>query len=97
MGELEQLQRMLARTWERMQCRPKSERGHCGAHCRSRGGAPCLAPPVWDKLKDQPRNGRCRMHGGLSTGARTEEGRARQAAGTREYWIRIRRARAVHQ
>jgi hypothetical protein len=27
-----------------------------------------------------PRNGRCRMHGGLSTGPKTPEGKARVAA-----------------
>jgi hypothetical protein len=42
----------------------------CGA--RSRSGCPCRAPAMV--------NGRCRMHGGASTGARTEAGRARIAA-----------------
>jgi hypothetical protein len=47
----------------------------CGAHTR-RTGCPCRAPAM--------RNGRCRMHGGKSTGPRTEEGRARiRAARTR--------------
>lgn len=54
---------------------PKRERPRCGARCRT--GAPCRAPAVWDAESNEPRNGRCRMHGGLSTGARTEEGRAR--------------------
>jgi hypothetical protein len=46
----------------------------CGA--RTRMGCPCRAPAM--------RNGRCRMHGGKSTGPRTEEGRARiRAARTR--------------
>jgi hypothetical protein len=39
----------------------------CGA--RTRKGPPCVAPA-------RP-NGRCRMHGGLSTGPRTPEGRQR--------------------
>lgn len=39
----------------------------CGA--RTRKGAPC-------KRTDVYRNGRCRHHGGLSTGPRTDEGRA---------------------
>ncbi len=34
----------------------------CGARARTRGGAPCLGPAM--------PNGRCRMHGGASTGAR---------------------------
>jgi hypothetical protein len=41
----------------------------CGAKARSRGGQPCLQPAM--------KNGRCRFHGGLSTGAKTPEGRAR--------------------
>ena len=40
----------------------------CGARSK-RGGQPCRAPAM--------RNGRCRLHGGLSTGPRTPEGLAR--------------------
>ena len=54
-------------------------REKCGA--RTRAGAPCKAPAVWDPVALRPRNGRCRMHGGLSTGAKTPEGKARQRAG----------------
>jgi hypothetical protein len=39
----------------------------CGA--KTRAGAPCRAAAM--------PNGRCRMHGGPSTGPRTEEGKAR--------------------
>jgi len=39
----------------------------CGAHARSTG-EPCKAKAMT--------NGRCRNHGGLSTGAKTEEGKA---------------------
>lgn len=44
----------------------------CGARTK-RAGTPCRAPAM--------RNGRCRMHGGLSTGPRTAEGleRSRRA------------------
>ena len=42
----------------------------CGA--RTRGGAPCGAVPM--------ANGRCRIHGGTSTGPRTMEGMARMIA-----------------
>lgn len=49
----------------------------CGARCRTRGHAPCRNPAM--------PNGRCRMHGGKSTGARTEVGRER-----------CRRARYIH-
>ena len=53
----------------------------CGARCRD--GHPCAAPAVWCAATRRPRNGRCRVHGGLSTGPRTVEGRARVAAATR--------------
>ena len=39
----------------------------CGA--KTRGGTPCAAPAMG--------NGRCRLHGGKSTGPRTAEGLAR--------------------
>ena len=39
----------------------------CGA--KNRKGLPCQCPAM--------KNGRCRLHGGLSTGAKTPEGRAR--------------------
>jgi hypothetical protein len=58
----------------------KTERKHrkrCGARCRTKGGDPCQAPAVWDKARDRPRNGRCKLHGGLSTGAKTVEGWAK--------------------
>lgn len=42
----------------------------CGA--RNRAGNPCRAPAM--------KNGRCRLHGGKSTGAKTAEGRARISA-----------------
>lgn len=55
----------------------------CGAHARTTG-APCRA-------KALP-NGRCKLHGGMSTGPKTPEGRqaigaatkARMAAGQRQ-------------
>lgn len=45
---------------------PKHDRPRCGA--RNRKGIPYQAREGWDKAQDRPRNGRCRMHGGLSTG-----------------------------
>lgn len=51
----------------------RSERGVCRA--KTRRGTSCQAPPVWNKLQDKARNGRCKLHGGLSTGPRTEAGR----------------------
>lgn len=42
----------------------------CGAKARSNGGRPCRK---WSMP-----NGRCYLHGGRSTGARTVEGKLRQ-------------------
>jgi hypothetical protein len=42
----------------------------CGA--KTRAGTPC-------KRKDLYTNGRCRLHGGLSTGPKTKEGKRRSA------------------
>lgn len=62
---------------------PKQERPKCGA--KTRTGRPCMAPVVWDKEHDKPRNGRCRMHGGLSTGAKSVEGRIRSLANLKQF------------
>ena len=59
----------------------KRDRPRCGAKTRS--GRPCMAPAVWDHQHKRPRNGRCRIHGGLSTGPRTAEGKARIAEALR--------------
>jgi hypothetical protein len=53
-------------------------RATCGARLPT--GDLCRLPPLLDPRTGLPRNGRCRMHGGASTGARTPEGRARQLA-----------------
>lgn len=62
----------------------KAERPRCGAKTRS--GTICRALAVWDKAAAAPRNGRCRLHGGLSTGPRTQEGRQRIAAAQHKRW-----------
>jgi hypothetical protein len=49
----------------------------CGA--RTRSGAPCRAKGIG-------RGGRCENHGGMSTGAKTAEGRQRIREGVRRYW-----------
>jgi len=54
----------------------------CGA--KTRKGTPC-------KRKDLYRNGRCKLHGGLSTGPRTEEGKAKVALNGRCPKLRSRR------
>lgn len=50
----------------------------CGAHTRA--GGPCRQPAL--------ANGRCRLHGGTSTGPRTEAGKAatRAAHTTHGFW-----------
>ena len=50
---------------------PKWPGQRCGA--KTRRGTPCQRPA--NKL-----NGRCRLHGGASSGPRTEQGRAKIAA-----------------
>jgi hypothetical protein len=64
----------------------------CGAHTRAGG---CCRQPAMA-------NGRCRLHGGLSTGPRTAEGRARCARARRIHgfysaeMVALRRAAAAH-
>ena len=53
-------------------------RQRCGATTRS--GNPCQAPTVRGKV-------RCKLHGGLSTGPKTEAGRARVRDGYRRALI----------
>ena len=57
----------------------------CGA--RTRGGGSCRTPGM--------RNGRCRMHGGASTGPRTPEGLARCTAAVTKHGGRNAAARAL--
>ena len=59
----------------------------CGA--RTRKGRPCRMKPAG------LRNDRCRLHGGLSTGPKTPEGRARIAEAQRRRWARWRAARVL--
>ena len=54
----------------------------CGA--KTRKGTACQNPPLTGKV-------RCRLHGGLSTGPKTPEGKARIAAA---HWKHGRRSRA---
>jgi hypothetical protein len=58
----------------------------CGATCK-RTGQPCRGPAM--------RNGRCRMHGGASTGPRTPEGRERCRAAPWKHGGRASEARAA--
>jgi len=58
-----------------------AQRQTCGA--RTRKGAPCRARAINGK-------GRCKFHGGMSTGPRTPEGRARIAEAQRKRWDKLR-------
>ena len=58
----------------------------CGAH-RKYDGQPCQA-------KALP-NGRCKLHGGMSTGPKTAEGRARIVASMTARWAGKRLANAT--
>ena len=62
------------------------QRARCGAFARSTG-CPCQAQSL--------RNGRCKNHGGLSTGPRTPEGRKAVAEATRQRMASGQRKRAV--
>lgn len=62
-----------------------SRRRICGA--RTRKGTPCRARAINGK-------GRCRFYGGMSTGPRTPEGRARIAVAQRKRWAKYTRNRA---
>jgi len=55
------------------------QRPRCGA--RTRQGRPCLRRAECDPYGIPLHGGKCRNHGGLSTGPRTPEGHARCAAG----------------
>lgn len=69
----------------------------CGARARSRGGAPCRGSVVCrrDALGRVMLADRCHLHGGLSTGPTTAEGRKRCAQAARKRWARWRAARAL--
>ncbi len=72
----------------------RSERPACGAKCRD--GHACKAPAMLDiKYGCFVSNGRCRNHGGLSTGARTPEGKAKVDEARRLRWQRYREAQLL--
>jgi hypothetical protein len=57
------------------------KRPRCGA--RTRQGGVCLMRVLCNPRNGVQLNGRCRLHGGLSTGPRTAEGKAAIAASNR--------------
>jgi hypothetical protein len=59
--------------------KPDSARKLCGASARSTG-KPCQAP-------GKGRGGRCKLHGGMSTGPKTEQGRQRLREAMRRRWL----------
>ncbi len=82
----------------------KADLPRCGARCRSKGGAPCDARVAVRVVATQGKvrrllSDRCRMHGGLSTGPRTADGRQRCVEagrqGATERWRRYREGRGA--
>jgi len=60
--------------------KPRKQKVQCGAYARSTGN-PCRAKAL--------SNGRCKNHGGMSTGPRTPEGKARALANLKQYKNRV--------
>ena len=58
----------------------KRQKKHCGAQTRT--GQPCKMRAL--------ANGRCKFHGGFSTGPKTETGRAAIAKAQKQRWRRWR-------
>jgi len=56
--------------------RKRNKKARCGAYARSTG-QPCKALALI--------NGRCRNHGGMSTGPKTPKGKARSLANLKQY------------
>jgi hypothetical protein len=62
----------------------RKDRPRCGA--KTRAGSPCL-------VRVEDGKARCRFHGGLSTGPKTEGGRVRIAEAQRRRWRAYREAK----
>jgi hypothetical protein len=67
----------------------KHELPECGAKTRS--GRPCRMKAAWDEHRITFKNGRCLVHGGASSGPRTEAGRLRCSAAAKAMWARRRK------
>jgi hypothetical protein len=62
---------------ERPTASPATAKQTCGA--QTRAGHPCKSRVLW-------KSGRCKHHGGLSTGPKTAEGKQRIAEAQRKRW-----------
>jgi hypothetical protein len=67
---------------------PRKDRPRCGA--KTRAGGTCMVKVEFGKA-------RCRFHGGLSTGPKSEAGRARIAEAQRRRWRVYREAQRNRQ
>lgn len=56
---------------------------------KTRRGTPCRCMALG--------NGRCKFHGGLSTGPKTAEGKAKSSENLARYWLERRAAGPCHQ
>jgi hypothetical protein len=74
-ADLTKQERRALRTRARMQRKIANGVKLCGA--RTRQGRPCIATAL--------ANGRCRIHGGLSTGAKTAEGKAKSLSKLKQF------------
>lgn len=61
---------------------PRRERPRCTAIAKTTGRR-CQMAAYWQPGDPAPRNGKCRIHGGMSTGPKTAEGRAAIAESNR--------------
>ena len=86
-SQQEWIDRECARTNARTQERAARYRQLC--HAKTRNGLPC-------RNKSEPGRRRCKFHGGMSTGPKTPEGKARIAEAQRSRWAAYRMNANVH-
>ena len=84
----EAIAREMARLAAKEKAAQARRRVPCGA--RTRKGQPC-------RLLSEPGRKRCKFHGGMSTGPRTAEGRARIAEAQRRRWAQWATAKDQNQ
>jgi hypothetical protein len=81
--------RVRARTSSGLRAALQRERDRTLCLAKTRAGHPCVRRVV-------PGKGRCKSHGGASTGPKTAAGKARVAAAQRARWQRYRKERTNH-